>query len=337
MKKGFFSIIFILFSLNLFSQNLIPQELCGLWEGKDRYVFFENNPETDEPEIVVVLKTFYGWYYDRAAEPLTYADLEPRSRNDATSREAEHIKIQINDIAGSLQEDNAWEVKLNYSKSDIAYIPVTILDNKLYLNFLVKNLYYDDEGNPIITNNGFWRGNVHSKGFRICDQEEMENIPGFMVVDNKYYDVRYWKSTMDFEEKNAILEYGNESYYVPKHIYSSGNNYACVTGRRIKIRNVWPAKPFIESDYMFNADKTVMIPNQEPYLIKIADKDTVTQLMEIVKAANSRRKPPQKPYFEPKDLDWHWDLILEAEKNNPYVQEVRKHQAERGYYHNLDK
>lgn len=336
MKKGFFTILIFLLNLSLFAQNAIPDSLYGLWEGVDRYVFFEENSETLEPQIVIVLKTFYGWYLDRAAEPLTYADLESRDKNDATSREAQHIKLTVNDIDGSLQEDNAWEIKLTYSKSDEAIIPVTILDDKMYLNFLVKNLTYDEEGNPIITSNGFWRGNVHSKGLLISDQKEIENIPGYYVIDDKYYDVRYWMSDMDFESKNVILEYNDESYYVPKHIYSAANVYACVTGRRIRVRNVWPPKSFVTEDYFFNSDKTVMIPKQEPYLIKLADKNTIQQLMQIIKEANSRRKPPAPPLFPPKDLDWHWDLILEAEKNNPYVQEVRKHQAERGYFHNLE-
>lgn len=336
MKKGFLSLIIFLFTSLIFAQNLIPESLYGLWEGKDRYVFFEENEETLEPQIVIILKTFYGWYYDRAAEPLSYADLEPRDRNDSNAREAEHIKLEVNDIDGSLQEDNAWEIKLTYSKSDVAIIPVAVLDNKMYLDFLVKNLYYDEDGNPIITTNGAWRGNVHSKGLLISDQMEMENIPCYFVKDNQYFDVRYWKSTMDFDSQNAILEYNNESYYVPKHIYSAGNVYACVTGRRIKIRNVWPPFEFKESDYLFNEDKTVMIRDKEPYLIKIADKNTVKDLMDIVKQANSRRRPPEPPLFPPKDLDWHWDIILEAEKYNPYIQEVRRHQAERGYYHTVE-
>ena len=72
---------------------MLPEKLTGIWEAKDRYVFFEQN-DKDESELVVVLKTYYGWYLDRAAEPSDFAEKESRTRNSATTRNAEHIKIQ---------------------------------------------------------------------------------------------------------------------------------------------------------------------------------------------------------------------------------------------------
>lgn len=334
MKKSFFLIIFFIFVSSLFAQNKIPEQLYGLWEGKDRYVFIEENPDPEKaPEIVVVLKLFYGWYYDRAAEPTEMAEAYSKARNDGTSREAQHITMEVNDIAGSLQEDNAWEITLNYSKYDKAVIPVAIHDDKMYLNFLVKNLEYDEDGNPIITSNGVWRGNIVTEGLKISTQKEIENIPAYIVQDNKYYDVRYWKTDMDFSEEQAIYEYKNESYYVPKHILSGGNIYTCVTGRRLRVRNPQPSFYFSEDNYYFNEEKTLMIPKTEEYLVKVADKETIEDLINIVNKANSRRKPPQPPYFEDKNLDWHWDVIVELQKYDPYVQKVRQHQKERGITH----
>ena len=92
MKKLVITILIFLISINLFSET-IPTKLLGIWESKDRYVFFEQNDE-EEPELVVVLKTYYGWYYDRAAEPAKYAQKKARTRNTATTRNAEHIYIQ---------------------------------------------------------------------------------------------------------------------------------------------------------------------------------------------------------------------------------------------------
>lgn len=334
MKKSFFLIGLLILSANLFSQNKIPEQLYGLWEGKDRYVFIEENPDPEkEPEIVVVLKLFYGWYYDRAAEPKEISEAYAKARNDGTSKEAQHISMEINDINGSLQEDNAWEITLNYSKYDKAVIPVAIYDDKMYLNFFVKNLTYDEDGNPIITSNGVWRGNTVTEGLKISKWKEIDNIPAYIVQENKYYDVRYWKTDMDFSEDNAIFEYDNESYYVPKHIISGGNIYTCVTGRRLRIRNTQPAFSFSEEDYYFNEDKTLMIPKQEEYLVKVADKETIEDLINIVNKANSRRKPPRPPLFEEKNLDWHWDVIIELQKYDPYVQKVRERQKARGIDH----
>lgn len=337
MKKTFFLSIFFLCSTLLFSQNNVPEELYGLWEAKDRYVFFEQNQDTKESQIVVVLKMFYGWYYDRASEPLTYKDLEPRTRNDATSKEAQHIYFTINNIPQIVSNNNsAYEIQLNYSKHQKNIVPLVIYEDKIFLDFFTKNLFYDENNNPIITANGFWRGNAKENGLLISEDYQRQNIPGFYVNDDKYFDIRFWKSTMEFEDKQVYLEYENQQYLVPKHLISQNTVYACVPGRRIKIRNVVKPFDFIQDDYYFNQDKTVMIPKQEPYLIKIADKKTVEDLMSMIKKANVRRKPPAPPLFPPKDLDWHWDLILEAQKYNPYVQKVRQHQAERGYFHNLD-
>ena len=72
MKKFIIFLCFIcLFSM--VNAETIPSKLLGIWESKDRYVFFEQNDE-NEPEIVVVLKEYYGWYLDRAAEPSSYND-----------------------------------------------------------------------------------------------------------------------------------------------------------------------------------------------------------------------------------------------------------------------
>ena len=65
MKKIFLSLFTLLFFLTpIFSQNL--DNLYGIWEGKDRFVFIEPG-ENNETEIVILLKDFYGWYYDRVA------------------------------------------------------------------------------------------------------------------------------------------------------------------------------------------------------------------------------------------------------------------------------
>ena len=69
-----------------------------------------------------------------------------------------------------------------------------------------------------------------------------------------------------------------------------------------------------------------MAKKDKEYLIKIVDKNDFEALMNIVKAANSRRKPDPPPLFPPKELDWHWDLIDYLEKDNTLVQQVRERQ-----------
>ena len=73
VKKVFLVVSCFFVASQLFSES-IPDSLLGIWEAKDRYVFFEQNNEED-PELVVVLKTYYGWYLDRAAEPASMRKL----------------------------------------------------------------------------------------------------------------------------------------------------------------------------------------------------------------------------------------------------------------------
>ena len=104
--------LIILFSTLFFSSLLfcekLPSRLLGIWEAKDRYVFFEQNDE-EEPQIVIVLKTYYGWYLNRAAEPADYNEKEARVRNTANARNAEHVYIQNINILTSFNIKHMYE------------------------------------------------------------------------------------------------------------------------------------------------------------------------------------------------------------------------------------
>lgn len=338
MKKIVF-IIMMIFTCKLFALDKtfpekpvalkeFPTELYGIWEGDDRFVFIEDNKTTGKVEIVIILKEFYGWYFDRALEAEDYSNVEKRVRNAATPKKAETVSLNIQDISRSQEEDFAWELILAYTKSDVAYVPICLLDDKIYLNFYLKNLEYDENNNPIITEQGIWRGNVFSEGIKVCNQSVKENIGALIVDGEDVFDIRYWKTKMDFTNIEAYVNYKDKEYKVFKHLISAGNTYACTTGRSINVRNVVPPQKFIKEDYIFNANKTVMIKDKKPYLTKIIDKSTYEQLMQIVKIKNAKRKPPRKPLFDDVELDFHWDLIIECEKYNEQVQELRKHQKE---------
>ena len=108
--KRYFSGIFLFFSMfiavNVSGQT--PPELYGIWKGDDRYVFFG-----DEGKISVILKEYYGWYYDRAAESPEDSETEHRNVNAASSPEAQHITAEYS----RLQDDlNAWEISMIYGK-----------------------------------------------------------------------------------------------------------------------------------------------------------------------------------------------------------------------------
>lgn len=330
MKKGFSVILLLLLNLPVFSQTVIPDSLSGIWEGKDRFIFFENkqnneNSESDfsDSEIVILLKEYYGWYYDRAAEPEEYDNREKRLRNSATHKTPEHISFSVNTINKN-DYSNAWEIQLNYSKHESNRVPVLVLDDKMFLDFYIRD-------NKSLENyNGIWSGNIVSEGIKICSQEVPENIRCFYVNENLIFNIRYWKSKMEYNTDSAFFEYDSKQYDIDKHIFSAGNNYSCTNGRGKQIRNLSEPEVFNPESYIFNSEKTVMICDKEPYLIKLADKRTLDDLFQIVKKANARRKPNPDPLFAEKELDWHWDVIDYLEKNNSLIQSVRERQKSFG-------
>lgn len=350
MKKYFFA-FFLFVEIFVYSQN-IPNQLYGIWESKDRYVFFERGDGQNraENQVAIYLKTYYGWYVDRTAEPEKYAEQESRTRNAATVKKGEQIFFTTEDIRSSNEngsarifpdDDCAFEINLKYSKNDYAKIPVAIIKNNMYLNF-----YAQDEENP-----NFYKGNAASEGLKISAQKTAQNLSCLYFYENRFFDVRYWLSDMDYENSKVSLEYDGAVFFVSKHIFSAGNNYSCVSGRGKKIRNV--VAPFVfekdESEngenfiyyiedknqnaarkFFFNEDKSILIFDESPYLVKLIDKDSFEDLIEIAKKTNSQSKPEPKPLFPPNNLDWHWDLIDYIEKDDKIIQEVRLRQKEFG-------
>ncbi|MCQ2602220.1 MAG: hypothetical protein MJ184_12735, partial [Treponema sp.] len=261
--------------------------MYGIWEGKDRIVFFEES-SAGTSEIVIILKDFYGWYYDRVVEPLEKSETYPRSRNDATPRTAEQIGISVNSISKS-KIDNAYELNLNYSKGQNNKIPVYISDDNMFINF-----YIQDENDL-----NFYRGNTKTAGIKVSEHSNWDNLSCLYFTESSFFDIRYWLTDMEYEDSKVSVVYDGYSFEVDKHIFSSDCNYSCVSGRSRKVRNVVAPLSYDENTFKFSSDKSVIIMDNEPYLTKIADKNTFEDLMEIVKAANSRRKPYPPPLFPP--------------------------------------
>ena len=330
MKKLFLSIIILFVSINLFSEPL-PEKLTGIWEAKDRYVFFEKNAD-DQPELVVVLKTYYGWYLDRAAEPAEFADKEKRTRNTATTRNAEHIKIQNVDTK---ETGNSLygELDLYFSRWQKNTVPFFLLGDEIYLKYFVLDgsettgatgsLETSENQNVSYK---FYRGIAPSKGFMISPQNLPKDITGYIINGNKLYDVRYWQTDMDYSTDYITFEYKEDYYSIPKHLRSCETNYSCVSGRSKKVRNAVRPFEYNAENYIYNDDGSVFTKKEEPYLKRLAGKDTFDELIKIVKEANARRKPDPPALFPESNLDWHWDLIDLLEKDNELIQQVRARQ-----------
>lgn len=331
MKKAFILCLCFFFSNLIFSQEntikFIPEELIGIWEGKDRLIFFEERENSQNPELFVILKDFYGWYYDRVAESSEYSKKANKLRNDATPKKAEEIPYSI------IKDDyyNVFYFKINYSKHENYEIPMALINDNFFLNFCTRDLNFNDlEKVEEAKQNyeGFYRGNIVSKGIMISNQLIPENISCFYIIEDRIYNIRYWKTDMDYSPEYANFSYEQDSFYIPKHIQSGGQIYSCVNGRSKKVRNPQAAKKFKPEDYIFNEEKSVLVLDKNIYLTKMADKKTFEDLIQIVKNANSKKHPVPTQVFPKSDLvlDFHWDLIDYLEKDNKIIQEVRKRQ-----------
>ena len=320
MKKSFFVCLLLIEVFYSFAET-IPSKLLGIWEAKDRYVFFEQNDENN-PQLVVVLKTYYGWYLNRAAEPADYNQKEPRVRNTANSRNAEHIDIQNIDtkettdsLYGSLQVDySTWQKNI---------VPLFMINDSLYLTYFEKDIRPEETEELPWT---FYRGIAPSQGFTISQQSIPENITGYIIDGDKLYDVRYWRTDMDYSTDYITFTYKDDTYQIPKHLRSCETNYSCVSGRSKKVRNTVRPFEYKAENYIFNEDGSAFTKNEEPYLKRLADRDTFEELIKIIKTANSRRKPDPPALFPESNLDWHWDLIDMLEKDNQLIQQVRERQ-----------
>ena len=267
MKKGFLVVLIFALMYPVFSQKM-PESLKGIWEGKDRFIYFEDASDDENPELVVILKEFYGWYYDRASEPSEYNQIEKRIRNDATHIDAEFITYEIE----NLSVENAYQMTINYSKSEKNYVPFAIIDDKIYLDFYTKVPVKTDDENEEIDYQlykGYLQGQEPTfYGFRISQYSAPENVGLLIIDDNKMYDVRYWLTDMEYDDDFVIFKYKDDSYNVPKHLIVGNQKYSCVNGRSRKVRNTMPFTIYDENEFIFNEDKSILIKNPEPYLLR---------------------------------------------------------------------
>ena len=319
-----------------------PALLEGIWTGGDRYVFFvpENTAEkaaVKPTDIALILKTYYGWFYDRAAEPEAFTSQSERFLCTATTKEAERLTVTAEDLlnrpprydtnGNALPYDSgAWElvVKYNGKKRYETRIPVAVIGNELYLDFVLR---FDSEDRPASSGGelrGYWQGVCKRESIRLAPYPRAPEIRSYYVSDDGMYVLRFWETTMPYTDDLASFDDTGKTFSVAKHIVSNASIFTCVTGRSNRIRNIVKT-PLDFGDYKLDETGTICVFGK-PYMTKVLGKDSAPHLMQIVAEANARRKDPPPPLFPPSDLNWHWDLIALLEKDNTLVREVRRRQ-----------
>ncbi|QTQ16337.1 hypothetical protein [Treponema parvum] len=316
----------------------IPALLSGIWEGKDRFVYFASIEDSKNSSYAaVMLKTLYGWYYDRAAEPEKFSE-NKRDLNSVTALDAESVLAEFSDTCRAeaefrtVSEDEnsgVWEVRLTYADRSFADVPVAVIDGKLYLNFWIRdksvnlsedNLFY-----------GYWKGAGRASGITASEPFISRELTSFYIVDDSVYHIRYWQTDMEYSPLAASFSDGEKTFYVAKHIASASKIYTCVSGRSVRIRNV-ERSPFDVSSYTFDSSYSICALG-EPYMVlrkgaseAVSEIEMTNAYAELAVSANSRRKPDPPPLFPPSDLNWHWDDIFRLEKDNPLIKSFRERQ-----------
>lgn len=319
-----------------------PALLEGIWTGGDRYVFFvpENTAEkaaVKPTDIALILKTYYGWFYDRTAEPEDWASSPERFLCTATTKEAERLTVTAENLLNRPPrydadgnavpyDSGAWElvVKYNGKKRYETRIPVAVIGNDLYLDFVLRNSSTDAITAGGTELDGYWQGVCRRENIRIAPYPRVSEIRSYYVSGGDMYALRFWETTMPYTDDLASFDDTGKTFSVAKHIVSNASVFTCVTGRSNRIRNT-VKRPLDFGDYKLDETGAICAFGK-PYMTKVVGKDSAPELMHIVAEANSRRKDPPPPLFPPSDLNWHWDLIALLEKDNALVQEVRLRQ-----------
>ena len=347
----------------------VPDAFAGLWERDDRFVMFAesddflesrvqeflSSPEASDDEknavrnqakyVSILLKTFYGWYLDRTAEPESFSS-EARFVNDSTCPEAERIRVEFRPLlrmadAGDAGqgEGSVWEIFIRYpGVREPAIIPLAVIGGNLYLNFAIKLNTENDESredsddetgeNPPDELLGFWCSLVPTDGVKVSLPASGENIYSTYITRDSVYTIRYWKTDMEYSQERAFFSDGGKTFSVVKHIQSGGENFSCTNGRSVTIRNVQKTSALPE---VYELDSSATICGLgEPYLRRVQNENSVQTVARLVRDAMSKKAPNPDPPFPPSNLDFHMEEIYRLEEGNLIIQSLRKRNKDFG-------
>lgn len=300
----------------------VPPLLQGIWQGKDRLILFSD----DSSSFSCILRVFYSWYDDVAALPMEYAQLTSRDRNDTTSLHPENIEIEY----GSLIENPSktagiYELKIKYPGSkDFSFIPLAVIDSKLYLDFYLKTPVQSISGEsaqPSDSQNQNFPAKSQlltalgtTDAIKIIPPITKNEIVSVLIDENSVYYIRYWLSQTEYSEKKAEFTDGTKKFHVNKNIVTGGKIYECTTGRSTKIRNIQKTVN-LKNDFFHDKDDLIYT-DSAPYMIKAPQK-TPLEFVKIAEEQNRKKSPAPPPLFPPEEINFHWKEIDDLRKYNP--------------------
>ena len=345
MKKIIF--LFVISLLAIKAYSFVPEKVKGIWEGKDRYLFIGENGD-----FSVILKLYNGWYFDRFSQNDKFEEKNTRERNAASSREPVIVNADFENIS-EIENFPAFEMVLYEKSRLIQKIPVALSDDKIYLKFWIRIPTVNDEdginGKEVTVSSletksippdqaeqytntqgffGYWQAINTAENIRISEMNRNESIYSYFILPEAVYRLRFWKTDMTYDGNTKAAFTDDENLFrINKHIFSGNQTFTCTSGRSLRIRNV---QKFSTLPFECKTDETgFLLLEGDADFIK-CNESSKEELLQIVKEANSRRKPDPPLLFPEKELDFHWDLIDTLEKDNKIIQEVRERQRKFG-------
>lgn len=313
-------------------QDEVPELLHGIWQGSDRIVMFSG-----ENQFALVLRVFYQWYSDRAAEPASFREIKSRDRNNSTKSPAEEISLKfITIFENSSRTAGVYEISLKYpNEKEIVLIPVCVIDGKIYLDFLIKDSAAktdftnlpesQNESKNLLENenskDGFYRAASSASGITISSPVFKKEVLSYFLNGSDIYRIRYWLSEMEYSYAQASFTDDNnagKTFFVDRFLRIGSSVYQCTTGLSTKIRNV--EKVQLPQKEIATDKNGEIVAFGKPYLILVPDsgnENSAEILLSNIEENNKRKKPAPKPLFPASEIDFHWKEISELGKYNP--------------------
>jgi hypothetical protein len=313
---------FFLFVPEIFFSQGVPRPLGGVWENDQRIVSFFSEARQEESALGqsraitgIVLKQFYGWYYDRAAEPqeiagaVSSSSLPPRDKNNTSAHSGEILITTFEETSPVTDESGSWTMRVlypPYRESDA--IALAVIRNNLYLNFYIR---YDENPGSLGSVEGFWRAAGTASGITVSKPWYAQSVESLYITADSAFRIRYWEADLEPDlSERAYFSDGAVEYAVDKYLVIGGKTFTCVQGRGTRIRQI--TKSPAARGYELSGDGT-LCAFAPPYLWRSQIDDIYAEIAK----ANARKIPSPPPPFPPKYPDFHYDVIKELRKYTP--------------------
>ncbi len=271
--KNAIILLLVFISPYLFSQEGFQIEdynvLQGIWENESKIISLHDDDDGNTT-AQVVLKTFYGYYYDGLYP------LDPS------------VPINLARFENSLYAEY-WKASTAYATLGNPIIEEEE-ENPVFKVKIEKPAEFDF-ATALPAEGVLWLPQSNTTELSIDPTKIKNEVLGYYVNDSATYEIRYWLSSLPYSDEKVELELvpnsENSSVFIDKYIQIGDQVYTSATGLRTMVRNVTSISPFSENT-LTNEDNTILVFG-EPYL-ELSD---IININDEILAHNSIQRPPR--------------------------------------------